>query len=162
MLFRSNQPVKVPGTHTCYITSQNHGFAQNDSHIFVRADQIKEECQRVLDLIIGVYRDFGINNYRFRLSLRDINNKDKYFGNDELWELSETALREVLVERNVPFYEAPGEAAFYGPKIDVQIRTALGHDVTMSTVQVDYQLPLRFELNYIGANGQKEIGRAHV
>ncbi|MBE6118722.1 MAG: threonine--tRNA ligase [Erysipelotrichaceae bacterium] len=132
------------------------GFAQNDSHIFVRADQIKEECQRVLDLIIGVYRDFGINNYRFRLSLRDINNKDKYFGNDELWELSETALREVLVERNVPFYEAPGEAAFYGPKIDVQIRTALGHDVTMSTVQVDYQLPLRFELNYIGANGQKE------
>ena len=132
------------------------GFAQNDSHIFVRPDQIKEECQRVLDLIISVYKDFGIKDYRFRLSLRDINNKDKYFGNDELWEMSETALREVLIERNVDFYEAPGEAAFYGPKIDVQIRTAVGHDVTMSTVQVDYQLPLRFELSYIDENGQKQ------
>ncbi len=132
------------------------GFAQNDSHIFVTPEQLKAECQRVLDLIISVYNDFNIKDYRFRLSLRDINNKDKYFGNDELWEMSETALREVLQERHVDFYEAPGEAAFYGPKIDVQIRSAVGHDVTMSTVQVDYQLPRRFELTYIDENGEKQ------
>ncbi|MBQ6532307.1 MAG: threonine--tRNA ligase [Solobacterium sp.] len=132
------------------------GFAQNDSHIFVTPEQLKEECQRVLDLIISVYNDFNIKDYRFRLSLRDINNKEKYFGNDELWEMSETALREVLQERHVDFYEAPGEAAFYGPKIDVQIRSAVGHDVTMSTVQVDYQLPRRFELTYIDENGEKQ------
>ena len=133
------------------------GFAQNDSHIFVTPEQLKAECQRVLDLIISVYNDFNIKDYRFRLSLRDINNKEKYFGNDELWEMSETALREVLQERHVDFYEAPGEAAFYGPKIDVQIRSAVGHDVTMSTVQVDYQLPRRFELTYIDENGEKQI-----
>ena len=132
------------------------GFAQNDSHIFVTPEQLKAECQRVLDLIISVYNDFNIKDYRFRLSLRDINNKEKYFGNDELWEMSETALREVLQERHVDFYEAPGEAAFYGPKIDVQIRSAVGHDVTMSTVQVDYQLPRRFELTYIDENGEKQ------
>ena len=132
------------------------GFAQNDSHIFVTPEQLKEECQRVLNLIISVYNDFNIKDYRFRLSLRDINNKEKYFGNDELWEMSETALREVLQERHVDFYEAPGEAAFYGPKIDVQIRSAVGHDVTMSTVQVDYQLPRRFELTYIDENGEKQ------
>ena len=131
------------------------GFTQNDSHIFVRPDQIKEECQKVIDLIISTYEDFGIKDYAFRLSLRDINNKEKYFGNDDLWEKSETALREVLQERKVEFYEAPGEAAFYGPKIDVQIRTALGHDVTMSTVQVDYQLPTRFELTYVDEKGEK-------
>ncbi|MBQ1318196.1 MAG: threonine--tRNA ligase [Solobacterium sp.] len=132
------------------------GFAQNDSHIFVTPEQLKAECQRVLDLIISVYNDFNIKDYRFRLSLRDINNKEKYFGNDELWEMSESALREVLQERHVDFYEAPGEAAFYGPKIDVQIRSAVGHDVTMSTVQVDYQLPRRFELTYIDENGEKQ------
>ena len=132
------------------------GFAQNDSHIFVTPEQLKEECQRVLDLIISVYNDFNIKDYRFRLSLRDINHTEKYFGNDELWEMSETALREVLQERHVDFYEAPGEAAFYGPKIDVQIRSAVGHDVTMSTVQVDYQLPRRFELTYIDENGEKQ------
>lgn len=131
------------------------GFTQNDSHIFVRPDQIKEECQRVIDLIIGTYEDFGMKNYEFRLSLRDIENKDKYFGNDELWEKSESALREVLQERGVDFYEAEGEATFYGPKIDVQIKTALGHDVTMSTVQLDYQLPTRFELTYVDEKGEK-------
>ncbi|MBQ1356286.1 MAG: threonine--tRNA ligase, partial [Solobacterium sp.] len=119
-------------------------------------EQLKAECQRVLDLIISVYNDFNIKDYRFRLSLRDINNKEKYFGNDELWEMSESALRDVLQERHVDFYEAPGEAAFYGPKIDVQIRSAVGHDVTMSTVQVDYQLPRRFELTYIDENGEKQ------
>ena len=130
-------------------------FTQNDSHIFCRPDQIAQEFKNVAHLILDVYKDFGFKDYSFRLSLRDKNNKEKYFGNDELWEKSENELREVLKEMDVEFQEAEGEAAFYGPKLDVQVKSALGHDVTLSTIQLDYQLPERFELTYVDENGDK-------
>ena len=134
---------------------RTRAFTQNDSHIFCTNEQIKEEFKGVIDLILDVYKDFGFKDYSFRLSLRDKNNKDKYFGNDELWERSEQELREVLEEIGADFYEAEGEAAFYGPKLDVQVKSAIGHDVTLSTVQLDYQLPERFELTYIDKDGNK-------
>lgn len=130
-------------------------FTQNDSHIFCRPDQIKEEFKGVINLILDTYKDFGFKNYKFRLSLRDPENKEKYFENDELWNKSENELREVLNELGVDFYEAKGEAAFYGPKLDVQVISALGHDVTLSTCQLDYQLPEKFELEYVDENGDK-------
>lgn len=130
-------------------------FTQNDSHIFCMPSQIKSEFKNVIDLILDVYKDFGFKNYSFRLSLRDKNDTEKYFGNDELWEKSENELREVLKDFGVDFYEAEGEAAFYGPKLDVQVKSALGHDVTLSTIQLDYQLPERFELTYIDDKGDK-------
>ena len=131
-------------------------FTQNDSHIFCTPEMIKDEIKGVTKLILDVYKDFGFENYSFRLSLRDPENKDKYFGHDELWEKSEKQLREVLKEMNVPYYEALGEAAFYGPKIDVQVKSAIGHDVTLSTIQLDYQLPERFELEYISNDGSRQ------
>ncbi|MBO6046877.1 MAG: threonine--tRNA ligase [Erysipelotrichaceae bacterium] len=134
---------------------RTRAFTQNDSHIFCRPDQIKEEFKGVAKLILDVYKDFGFENYSFRLSLRDKNDTEKYFGNDELWERSEAELREVLNEMGVDYYEAEGEAAFYGPKLDVQVRSAIGHDVTLSTIQLDYQLPERFELTYVDRDGQK-------
>ena len=130
-------------------------FTQNDSHIFCRPDQIKEEFKGVINLILDTYKDFGFKNYKFRLSLRDPENKEKYFENDELWNKSENELREVLTELGVDFYEARGEAAFYGPKLDVQVISALGHDITLSTCQLDYQLPEKFELEYVDENGDK-------
>lgn len=130
-------------------------FTQNDSHIFCRPDQIKQEVEDVVKLILDVYKDFGFNDYKFRLSLRD-KNSDKYFPNDELWEKSENALRQILKDNNVDFYEAEGEAAFYGPKIDIQVYSAIGHEITLSTIQLDYQLPERFELEYIDENGDKQ------
>ena len=131
------------------------GFTQNDSHIFCRPDQIEQEIKGVIDLILEVYKDFGFDKYVFRLSLRDVNNKEKYFGNDKLWEKSESALRKILKESGAEYYEAEGEAAFYGPKIDVQVKSAIGHDITLSTVQLDYQLPEKFELEYIDENSEK-------
>ena len=130
-------------------------FTQNDSHIFCRPDQIKDEFKAVIELILDTYKDFGFKNYKFRLSLRDPENKEKYFDNDELWNKSENELREVLIELGVDFYEAKGEAAFYGPKLDVRVISALGHDVTLSTCQLDYQLPEKFELEYVDENGDK-------
>lgn len=131
-------------------------IVQNDSHIFCRPDQIEQEVNNVIDLIFDVYKDFGIGqNMEVRLSLRDKNNKEKYFENDDLWEKSENAFRTILNKKGVKYYEAPGEAAFYGPKIDIQIKTAVGHDVTLPTVQLDYQLPEKFELEYINENSQK-------
>lgn len=130
-------------------------FTQNDSHIFCRPDQIEQEIKGVIDLILNVYNDFGFKNYKFRLSLRDKNDSAKYFGNDELWGKSESALRKILKESGAEYYEAEGEAAFYGPKIDVQVKSAIGHDVTLSTVQLDYQLPEKFELEYIDENSAK-------
>ncbi|PAF31958.1 threonine--tRNA ligase [Paenibacillus sp. 7516] len=127
----------------------------NDSHIFCRPDQIKEEFARVIELIQTVYKDFGIHEYRFRLSYRDPQDTEKYFQNDEMWEMSQRMLREVVEELDLPFYEAEGEAAFYGPKLDVQIKTALGKEETLSTVQLDFLLPERFELEYVGDDGQK-------
>ena len=134
---------------------RSRAFVQNDSHIFCRPDQIAQEIKDVTKLILDVYNDFHFENYSFRLSLRDPQNAEKYFGNDELWQTSEKQLREILTEMQVPFYEAIGEAAFYGPKIDVQVRSALGHDVTLSTIQLDYQLPERFELEYVDNTGSK-------
>lgn len=129
-------------------------MCQNDAHIFVRPDQIKEEFKKVVDLILDVYKDFGFKEYSFRLSLRDPIDKNKYYDDDEMWNSAESQLREILQESNLNFYEAKGEAAFYGPKLDVQIKTALGHDVTVSTCQLDFLLPQRFELEYIGEDGK--------
>lgn len=134
---------------------RTRAFTQNDSHIFCRPDQIESEVKGVIDLILDVYKDFGFKDFKFRLSLRDTKNVDKYFGNDELWKKSENALRTILKNTGHEYYEAEGEAAFYGPKIDVQVRSAIGHDVTLSTVQLDYQLPERFELEYINEDNEK-------
>lgn len=130
-------------------------MCQNDAHLFVRPDQIKEEVARVVKLILSVYADFGFKDYRFRLSLRDKQDKHKYFDDDEMWEKAESQLREILTELGLNFYEAEGEAAFYGPKLDVQLKSAVGHDVTVSTCQLDFLLPERFELEYIGQDGEK-------
>ena len=132
-------------------------MCQNDAHLFVRPDQIKEEVGRVLNLIKEVYqKDFGFpaSSFKYRLSLRDKANKEKYIDNDEMWETAESQLREILKELNIDFYEAEGEAAFYGPKIDIQIKTALNHDVTIPTCQLDFALPERFELEYIAEDGK--------
>ena len=132
-------------------------MCQNDAHLFVRPDQIKEEVGKVLNLIVEVYqKDFGFPSsaFQYRVSLRDKNNKEKYIDNDEMWETAENQLREILTELNIDFYEAEGEAAFYGPKIDIQIKTALNHDVTIPTCQLDFALPERFELEYIGEDGK--------
>ena len=134
---------------------RTRAFTQNDSHIFCRPEQIESEVKGVIDLILDVYKDFGFKDFKFRLSLRDTKNVDKYFGNDELWEKSENALRTILKNTGHEYYEAEGEAAFYGPKIDVQVRSAIGHDETLSTVQLEYQLPERFELEYINEDNEK-------
>ena len=129
-------------------------MCQNDAHLFVRPDQIIEEVGNVLKLIFEVWKkDFGFDKFEFRLSLRDKNNKEKYIDNDEMWETAENQLREILKELNIDFYEAEGEAAFYGPKIDIQIKSALGHDVTIPTCQLDFALPERFDLTYVGKDG---------
>lgn len=135
---------------------RSRAFAQNDAHLFCRPDQIKSEIKAITKMILDVYKDFGFDEYFFQLSLRDKNNTEKYFGNDDLWEKSEAELREVLQEMGVNFVEEEGEAAFYGPKIDVQVKSAIGHEVTLSTIQLDYQLPERFELEYVGKEGKKE------
>ncbi|WP_211093681.1 threonine--tRNA ligase [Cohnella fermenti] len=127
----------------------------NDSHIFCRLDQIKEEFKRVVQLIQRVYEDFGIKEYRFRLSYRDPQDKEKYWPDDNMWETSQRMLREVVEELGLPFFEAEGEAAFYGPKLDVQVKTALGKEETLSTAQIDVLLPERFELEYVGDDGKK-------
>ena len=127
----------------------------NDAHIFCRPDQIKEEFARVINLIRRVYEDFGIKEYRFRLSYRDPQDTEKYFPDDAMWEMSQRMLREVVEELGLPFFEEEGEAAFYGPKVDVQIKTALGKEETLSTAQLDFLLPERFELEYVGEDGQK-------
>ncbi|WP_164668410.1 threonine--tRNA ligase [Virgibacillus doumboii] len=127
----------------------------NDAHIFARPDQLKDEFIRVVELVQKVYQDFGINDYYFRLSYRDPEDKEKYIDNDEMWEKAQAMLKETMEEMNVEYVEAEGEAAFYGPKLDVQVKTALGKDETLSTVQLDYQLPERFDLTYIGEDGKE-------
>lgn len=127
----------------------------NDAHIFCRPDQIKEEFARVITLLRKVYEDFGIKEYRFRLSYRDPQDTEKYFPDDAMWEMSQRMLREVVEEPGLPFFEAEGEAAFYGPKVDVQIKTALGKEETLGTAQLDFLLPERFQLEYVGDDGQK-------
>jgi threonyl-tRNA synthetase len=131
-------------------------MCQNDAHLFVRPDQIKEEFAKVVELILDVYKDFHITDYSFRLSLRDPEDKEKYFQDDAMWNKAENELRHVLDDLGMPYYEAVGEAAFYGPKLDVQIKTAIGHDITLSTCQLDFLLPERFDLTYIDGSGEKK------
>jgi len=126
----------------------------NDAHIFCRPDQIQGEFSRVVRLVERVYKDFGITDYYHRLSYRDRLDTEKYVQNDEMWDKAEAMLRGAMEEMGLDYVEAPGEAAFYGPKLDVQVRTALGKDETLSTVQLDFHLPTRFELEYIGEDGK--------
>ncbi|CAM4205900.1 threonyl-tRNA synthase [Bacillus manliponensis] len=130
------------------------GMTLNDAHIFVRPDQIKEELKRVVNLTLEVYKDFGLEDYSFRLSYRDPADTEKYYNDDNMWEKAQSMLKEAMDELGLDYYEAEGEAAFYGPKLDVQVRTALGKDETLSTVQLDFLLPERFELTYIGEDGK--------
>lgn len=130
------------------------GMTLNDAHIFVRPDQIKEEFKRVVQLVLEVYKDFDMNDYSFRLSYRDPADKEKYFDDDQMWEKAQAMLKEAMDEMGLDYFEADGEAAFYGPKLDVQVKTALGKEETLSTVQLDFLLPERFELTYIGEDGK--------
>ncbi|MFD2046284.1 threonine--tRNA ligase [Ornithinibacillus salinisoli] len=127
----------------------------NDAHIFARPDQLKDEFIRVVELVQRVYKDFGIDDYYFRLSYRDPEDKEKYIDNDEMWEKTQSILKETMEDMELEYVEAEGEAAFYGPKLDVQVKTALGKDETLSTVQIDVLLPERFELSYIGEDGKE-------
>ena len=127
----------------------------NDAHIFCTPEQIKEEFAGVMRLVEQAYRDLGITQYTYRLSLRDKMNRAKYVENDEMWELAENMLREAMNSLNLPYTEAPGEAAFYGPKLDIQLADVMGHQETYSTIQIDFHLPNQFELGYIGADGQQ-------
>ncbi len=131
------------------------GMTLNDAHIFVRPDQLKDEFKRVVELIQYVYEDFGIEDYSFRLSYRDPNDKEKYIDDDEMWEMTQSQLKETMEELGVEYVEAEGEAAFYGPKLDIQVKTALGKEETLSTVQIDVLLPERFDLTYIGEDGKE-------
>ncbi|SEM55002.1 threonyl-tRNA synthetase [Paenisporosarcina quisquiliarum] len=131
------------------------GMTLNDAHLFVRPDQIKSEFQKVVELIISVYKDFNLEDYSFRLSYRDPQNKEKYFDNDEMWEKAQSMLKEAMDELGLDYFEAEDEAAFYGPKLDVQVKTAIGKEETLSTVQLDFLLPERFDLNYVGEDGKQ-------
>ncbi len=127
----------------------------NDAHIFCTPDQIKEEFTRVMQLVEQSYKDLGITQYTYRLSLRDKANKAKYVDNDEMWNLGERVLREAMDSLGLKYVEAPGEAAFYGPKLDIQLADVMGHEETYSTIQIDFHLPNQFELGYIGADGHQ-------
>lgn len=131
------------------------GMTLNDAHVFVRPDQIKDEFKRVVNLILEVYKDFDINDYTFRLSYRDPADTEKYFDDDEMWEKAQSMLKEAMDDLGLDYFEAEGEAAFYGPKLDVQVKTALGKDETLSTVQLDFLLPERFDLTYVGEDGKQ-------
>lgn len=130
------------------------GMTLNDSHIFVRPDQIKDEFKRVVHMIQDVYEDFGFEDYTFRLSYRDPEDKEKYMDDDDMWNKAESMLKEAVDEMGLPYVEAIGEAAFYGPKLDVQVKTAMGKEETLSTAQIDFLLPERFDLSYIGSDGE--------
>ena len=132
-------------------------MCQNDAHLFVTPEQIKDEFKKVVSLILDVYKDFNIKNYTFRLSLRDKEDKEKYFDDDDMWNMAESKLREVLNELGVVYHEAIGEAAFYGPKLDVEVKPAVGPEVTLSTCQLDFLLPRRFNLSYIDSKGEKQV-----
>ncbi|MBE1554424.1 threonine--tRNA ligase [Sporosarcina limicola] len=131
------------------------GMTLNDAHIFVRPDQIKEEFKRVVQLVIGVYKDFSIEDYSFRVSYRDPEDKEKYFDDDAMWNRAQGMLKEAMDELGLDYVEADGEAAFYGPKLDVQVKTAIGMEETLSTVQLDFLLPERFDLTYVGEDGKQ-------
>ncbi len=127
----------------------------NDGHTFVAPDQIEEEFKRTLQLMVDVYHDFDIKDYRFRLSYRDPENTHKYYDDDEMWEKSQRMLKAAMDDLGLDYFESEGEAAFYGPKLDVQTKTALGGEETLSTIQLDFLLPERFDLKYTGADGEE-------
>ncbi|WP_342598583.1 threonine--tRNA ligase [Psychrobacillus sp. FSL H8-0483] len=131
------------------------GMTLNDAHLFVRPDQIKVEFQKVVELIISVYKDFDLKDYSFRLSYRDPQDTEKYFDDDAMWEKAQSMLKEAMDELGLDYFEAEGEAAFYGPKLDVQVKTAIGKEETLSTVQLDFLLPERFDLSYVGEDGKQ-------
>ena len=126
----------------------------NDAHVFVRPDQIKDEFKRTVELMLAVYEDFKIKDFQFRLSYRDPKDTHKYFPDDDMWNKAEQMLKEAMDEIGAEYYEAIGEAAFYGPKLDVQVKTALGNQETLSTIQIDFLLPQRFDLTYVGEDGK--------
>ncbi|GEO58153.1 threonine--tRNA ligase [Companilactobacillus bobalius] len=126
----------------------------NDGHTFVALDQIQEEFKRTLQLMVEVYKDFDINDYTFRLSYRDPANTEKYFDDDEMWNRSQSMLKAAMDDLGLKYYEAEGEAAFYGPKLDVQTKTALGNEETLSTIQLDFMQPEKFQLTYVGSDGE--------
>lgn len=131
------------------------GMTLNDAHIFVRPDQIKEEFKRTVELVLDVYKDFDLTDYKFRLSYRDPQDTEKYFDDDAMWEKAQSMLKEAMDELGLEYFEAEGEAAFYGPKLDVQVKTAIGKEETLSTVQLDFLLPERFDLSYVGEDGKQ-------
>jgi threonyl-tRNA synthetase len=135
--------------------SRVRAMTLNDAHIFCTPDQVKSEFIRVMNLVEEAYKDLGIKDYSYRLSLRDKADKEKYVDNDAMWELGERELREAMDSLKLPYKEAPGEAAFYGPKLDIQLADVMGHEETYSTIQIDFHLPNQFDLNYIGADGQE-------
>jgi threonyl-tRNA synthetase len=134
--------------------SRVRAMTLNDAHIFCAPEQILPEFKRAVRLIQQIYRDMGFEQYNYRLSLRDPNDKEKFVDNDQMWEQSEAALRQALKDLDIEYYESVGDAAFYGPKLDVQVANVLGKDETISTVQIDFTLPDRFHLEYIGEDGQ--------
>ena len=169
LVFESKQhsyrdlPVKIAELGTMYRyersgalsgLSRVRAMTLNDAHIFCTPDQIKEEFTKVMKLVEEAYRDLGITRYSYRLSLHDKANKEKYVDNEEMWTLGERVLREALDALGLPYKEAPGEAAFYGPKLDIQLADVMGHEETYSTIQVDFHLPNQFELTYVGADGK--------
>ena len=131
-------------------------FCQNDAHLFVTPEQIKSEFKNVVDLIFDVYKDFNITDYRCVLSLRDPLDKEKYYDDDEMWNKAENELREVLNDLGIDYTEEIGEAAFYGPKLDVNVKPAVGNEYTLSTCQLDFCLPMRFDLKYVDKDGNKK------
>ena len=131
-------------------------FCQNDCHIFCTPEQIEAEFKGVIDLILEVYKELGIKNYRFELSLRDPEDKVKYHQDDEMWNKAEDALRKIMDDLKIPYVEKIGEAAFYGPKCDVQVQPAVGNEITLSTCQIDFCLPMKFDLNYVDRDGSKK------
>lgn len=135
--------------------SRVRAMTLNDAHIFCRLDQVKEEFANVMRLVERAYATLGITDYRYRLSLRDPHDKEKYVDNPEMWEFGERVLREVMDELGLPYFEGIGEAAFYGPKLDIQLRDVLGREETISTIQIDLHFPEKFDLEYIGEDGQR-------
>jgi threonyl-tRNA synthetase len=131
------------------------GFTQDDAHLFCRPDQVKEEFKKVIDIVLYIFSTLDFEDFEAQISLRDPENKAKYFGEDEQWDLAEAAIIEAAAEKGLPTVTELGEAAFYGPKLDFMVRDALGRKWQLGTIQVDYQLPERFELEYIGSDGQK-------
>ncbi|WP_259016541.1 threonine--tRNA ligase [Emticicia fluvialis] len=131
------------------------GFTQDDAHIFCREDQVEDEFKKVIDLVLYVFKALGFDNFSAQVSLRDPENKTKYFGTDEAWDSAENAIRKAAAEKGLNTVEELGEAAFYGPKLDFMVKDALGRKWQLGTIQVDYQLPQRFELEYVGSDNQK-------